>query len=209
MDLQTSQKRTVKRLACCGFAFSLFLQSGCAPVAVVGAGTALGMMAAEDRGIEGVVSDTSLRTKINIAWLQNESRLIDMVTLSVQNGRVLLTGIVPTALLKRRAAELLKGISGIHEIINEIEVGPGASFGDYSRDAWTSGKVRLSILSDSEVASRNYSIQTVNGVVYLMGIAQSKAELADVIDHASRIPGVKRVISYVAIKKPPRSSKRA
>jgi osmotically-inducible protein OsmY len=39
-----------------------------------------------------------------------------------------------------------------------------------------------------------------NGVVYLMGIAQDRAELDRVVDHARNIGLVTKVVSYVRIK---------
>ena len=55
-----------------------------------------------------------------------------------------------------------------------------------------------------EVLSINYSIETVNGTVYLLGIAQDDAELVRVIEHARGIENVKRVVSHVVVKDDPR-----
>ena len=41
----------------------------------------------------------------------------------------------------------------------------------------------------------------MNGVVYLMGTALDKAELARVIAHARDISGVRNVVSYVEIRR--------
>jgi osmotically-inducible protein OsmY len=47
----------------------------------------------------------------------------------------------------------------------------------------------------------NYNIETVNGTVYLIGIAKSQLEVDRVIAHARSLGYVKRVISHVRIKK--------
>ena len=57
---------------------------------------------------------------------------------------------------------------------------------------------------DPEVFDINYSVETVNGVIYLMGIAQSKVELERVTDHARELAGVRRIISHVRMKDDPR-----
>ncbi len=49
----------------------------------------------------------------------------------------------------------------------------------------------------------NYSIETVNGVVYLIGVAQSQEELDRVINHARQISYVRRIVSHVRIKGAP------
>ena len=51
-----------------------------------------------------------------------------------------------------------------------------------------------------DVRSVNYTIDTVNGSVYLIGSARSQAELDKVTDVARNVPNVKRVVSYVEIR---------
>ena len=166
----------------------------------VGAGATVGVAAAEDRGVGGVYSDTKIRSQINYRWLQGASILMDRVDLSVQDGQVLLTGVVESDELKEKAEALITDVSGITRIINDIQVGVPQTFADYSRDAWITTKLKTNLLLDKEVASRNYSVRTVGQVVYLMGTAKDSAELARVIDHASAISGVKHVVNYTAQK---------
>ena len=51
-----------------------------------------------------------------------------------------------------------------------------------------------------EIYNLNYSVEVVNGVVYLIGIAQNKKELDQVISISENTYGVKNVISYVRFK---------
>jgi hypothetical protein len=53
------------------------------------------------------------------------------------------------------------------------------------------------MIFSKNIQSINYSIDTVQGVVYLMGVAQNQVELNHVIDVARGISGVKQVVSYV------------
>lgn len=175
--------------------------SACNPVTVgVGAGAVVGAAAAEDRGVSGVYSDTKIRSQINYRWLQGASILMDRIDLSVQDGQVLLTGVVENDELKEKAVTLIKNVPGITRIIDDITVGVPQTFSDYSRDAWITTKLKTTLLLDKDVASRNYSIRTVGQVVYLMGTARNSNELGRVIDHASSIAGVKRVVNYTAQK---------
>ena len=52
----------------------------------------------------------------------------------------------------------------------------------------------------SQVRSVNYTIDTVNGSVYLIGSARTQAELDRVTEAARNVPDVKRVVSYVEIR---------
>lgn len=176
--------------------------SACDPFSVaLGTGAAVGAASAEDRGVSGVFSDSTIRLKINYRWLEQESILIDHVYLSVQKGVVLLTGVVETAALKKKAVDLIRSVPGIRKIVDNIKVGTPENLKDYTRDAWITAKLRTILLCDAEILSRNYSIRTVGRTVYLMGIAQNQDEVDRVTHHACSISGVRRVIDYTQIKK--------
>jgi osmotically-inducible protein OsmY len=113
---------------------------------------------------------------------------------------VVLTGTVETLTLKQRAVSLTHKISGVKEVTDEMRVGPGESFRDYSRDSWITTNLKTTLLFDSRISSRNYTIRSVNRAIYLMGIAQNQQELDWVLEHAKGISGVKRVVSHVRVK---------
>jgi osmotically-inducible protein OsmY len=64
-------------------------------------------------------------------------------------------------------------------------------------------EIAADLLTDRSIRDVNYSIDVVNGVVYLSGVAQNQAELDRVIARAGRFRGVKRVESYVVLKDDP------
>jgi osmotically-inducible protein OsmY len=59
------------------------------------------------------------------------------------------------------------------------------------------------LLADSRIKDVNYTTDVVHGVIYLMGVAQNRAEIDRVVDHAERINGAKRVENYVVLKDDP------
>ena len=63
------------------------------------------------------------------------------------------------------------------------------------------------ILFDKDIQSINYNIETINGSVYVIGIAQSQKELDQIINHARTITDVKKVVSHVVLKNDPRRAK--
>ena len=88
---------------------------------------------------------------------------------------------------------------GVREVINEIEVNDSSSLGNAARDSWIATELEATLLLDKQVSSTNYSVETVNQEVYLMGVAASQAELDRVIGHAKDIAYVRRVVSYVLL----------
>ncbi len=174
----------------------------CAPV-VVGAGAAVGVTAAQERGFKGAIADTEIRLEINHLWFQESASLYGKVNLQVQEGRVLLTGNVPDPEARLSAVRLAWQAKGVVEVINEIEVRDTSVLLDAARDEWISAELEARILVDRAIVSIHYSIETVNQVVYLIGVAQSRAELDRVIAHAKDIAYVRRVIDYVRLKDDP------
>jgi osmotically-inducible protein OsmY len=88
-------------------------------------------------------------------------------------------------------------------VIDEIQVSEPLDVGQALQDQWIAQDLRNRMLLDSAVRSVNYSVEAVDGTLYLMGIAQDKTELQRVIDHARDISYVRRVTSWVRIKDEP------
>ena len=61
-------------------------------------------------------------------------------------------------------------------------------------------KINAKLLLDKDILNLNYSVEVVNGIVYLIGIAQNKEELESVINISENTYGVENVINYVRLK---------
>jgi osmotically-inducible protein OsmY len=121
-------------------------------------------------------------------------------TITVYEGRTLLTGMTASPELKAQAAQVASQIPGVRAIYNEIEVAPGEGAWASVRDTWISSQIRSNLVFASQVRSVNYTVDTVNGSVYLIGSARTQAELDRVTEAARNVPNVKRVVSYVEIR---------
>jgi osmotically-inducible protein OsmY len=181
---------------------------GCNSLAVgTGAGAAVAKAAAEERGIVGAVTDLTISTTIAKLWLEHDADLIARVDATVTEGRVLLTGIVPDPKQRVEAVRLVWRAKGVKEVINEIEVSNASGITYYARDAWITTQLVSNLSLDRKVQYINYSIETVNRTVYVMGIAQNKAELERVANHARQVRYVRRVINHARLKTDPSRKK--
>ncbi len=88
---------------------------------------------------------------------------------------------------------------GVVEVVNELEVANGITKIS-RRDRATTIKLRTRLTFDTDMISTHYSIETLNGTVYLMGIAHDEAELARVKSLAEDTVGKGKVVSYVQVK---------
>jgi hypothetical protein len=88
---------------------------------------------------------------------------------------------------------------GVKQVINEIRVAKSEGITGYAKDAWIATSLRTKMTFDKEIKSINYTIDTVAGTIYLMGVAQSQLELNRVVQLGRTIKGVKGVVSYVKL----------
>lgn len=180
------------------------LLSGCAGMVIGGAATTA-TAAAEERGLDGAVDDTKIRTEINHLWFQRDVEMYRQVGLTIKEGRVLLTGTVPNADARVEAVRLAWQPAGVREVINEIKVAGIDSNGSSGlSDFAIAQKMKAKMLFDKEIRNINYTIDVNEEVIYLMGIAQSETELNRVIAYARDISGVRGVVNHVRLKNDPR-----
>lgn len=173
--------------------------SACVPLAI-GAGAATGMVVAEERSVGAALDDTTIRLNVGALMLKEDEPLASMVDIEVLEGRVLLTGSVRSPDDRVKATMIAWKSAGVKEVINELQVTDKSSIGDLASDSWITTKLRAKILSNKDIIDINYSVETVNGVIYLLGIAQNQRELDAVTNYARNISGVRRVVSYVRVK---------
>ena len=178
------------------------LLQGCVG-AVVGAGATAGTAAMEERGISGAVDDTELRLRINALFSSKDERLWRKIGLQVYAGRVLLTGRADTAHMRAEAVRLAWQAKGVKEVINELQIAESGGASGFARDSWISTQLKSRLLFDKRILSINYSVETVDHTVYLIGLAQSREELNRVTNHARTLDYVKKVVNYVKIKRQP------
>lgn len=179
--------------------------AGCIETAVVG-GAAVGSTALQDRGIKGAAADLGIRSEINDLWFKDEHGQVLMrdLNLQVQEGRVLVSGEVANADLRARAVQLAWKASGVREVLNEVEVGNSGGLRTYWIDSKIVRELEARMLLEKSVTSPNYSVESYNGTVFLIGVAQDQTELNRVLQLARNISSVKKVVNHVLLKDDPR-----
>lgn len=179
--------------------------SGCIGGLALGAGAAAGVAASEERGAKNAANDKGIQLAINDVLFRADLSLYHKLGTMVHEGRVLLTGVLQSEEQKDQALKLVWSASDrIIEVIDEVQIASSGNLMDFSSDAWITGQLRVKLASDREIVDINYSIETVNRTVYLLGLAQDEAELTRATDHARTIQGVRRVVSHVWLKTDPR-----
>jgi osmotically-inducible protein OsmY len=176
---------------------------GCVGVAVGGAAT-VGSAAMQDRGVRGAVTDNAIALEINHYWFQKSERLFAAVQTQIYEGRVLVSGAVTDPDMRAEAIRLAWQAKGVREIINEIEITDEGGLKAYAKDTWAAGELRSRLLFARGVNSANYSLEVVNGTVYLLGVFTDAAEHDRVLGIARSQSSIRRVVSHVIARDDPR-----
>lgn len=183
---------------------AMVMLASCGAGLAVGTGAVVTRTVLEERSTMAALQDTEIQLSLNNRFLNHSTELFDDISTSVVEGRVVLKGSVPQRAQKIEATRLAWETPGVASVTDELTVKEDSGAVAYVEDAWISNQLRLGLLTDTNVSSVNYTVETVDKVIHLTGIARSRKELGLVIDRAAGIPGVERVISHVLTIDDPR-----
>ncbi len=181
---------------------ALFILTSCVETVVVGSVTTA-VVATREKSLSNTRYDVQIYTTLNSDFLQNGLKNFgNSIDVTVNEGRVLLTGIARDVQKAKLATDLAWKASGVKEVIDEIQVRDGESvhFRDYTSatyDYFITSKIETKLVFAKNIATFNYKVTTVNGTVYLIGVAQDQAELKRVTDIITNVRGVEKVVSHV------------
>ena len=179
--------------------FLLSITSSCQTAYLTGVSTAV-LIDKEERSFNNYVEDTIILAQLKNSYFSNNENIFFQVSVDVTEGRVMLTGVVERIDERIEATKLAWGIDGVSEVINEIQISSDEDILDYADDLVMKTKINAKLLLEKNILNLNYSVEVVNGIVYLIGIAQDQKELDAVIEISKNTYGVTGVISYVRLK---------
>ena len=127
------------------FILPILLLQGCAAVVVGGAATTA--VVAHDRRTTGImVEDQAIELKAYDRLAEiSEIKQSGKVNVTSYNKLVLLTGQVPSEAARRQAEQVVSQVEQVRRVVNEIEIGSTASFGEHSRDVALTSEVKLKL----------------------------------------------------------------
>ena len=179
--------------------FMLILTNCSIPVAT-GVATKAVTVSNSDRSIGEYVDDVLIKAILKNAYFDQSEKIFFNVDVEVSQGRVLLTGTVDNIDLRIEATRIAWGVKGVQTVINEIQISDSDNILNFADDLVISTKVYAKLMLDEEVNSLNYNIETVNKVVYIIGISSSSDEKKKAIDLTKEVFGVEEVVEYITIK---------
>jgi osmotically-inducible protein OsmY len=191
-----------KKFAAILAASLLIFSTACVETVVVGS-LATGMVVTREKNLSNTRSDIVISTKLGTKFLENGLKNPgNSVDVTVNEGRVLLTGIVREEQKAKLASELAWKVEGVKEVIDEIQLRDDFKAKDVSnafRDYLVSIEIETKLLLGKKITSSNYQITTVGKTVYLLGVASDNAEMQKVLSIAAKVRGVDKVVNHVIL----------
>lgn len=187
--------RHILRLFTCGVLPLLILQ-GCAPAVIVGGG-ATGTSVAHDRRSAGASLDDQIIELKMLTRLQQDDELSNHTSVSATsyNYVLLLTGQAENAAYRDRFSRIAANVPKVKKVVNEVQIGPGASISESSGDAYLTAKVKLELFEVDlpDFDPSRVKVVTERGAVYLMGLLTAQ-EASTVVEKVRYINGVNKVV---------------
>lgn len=170
--------------------------------AAVGAAAGVGLFAMQDRTIGEGIDDAVASQEVKTRLMAADASAFREVDVEVAEGSVLLSGAAPTEGHRQMAETIARSIPTLHNVYNEVVVGPPSSFMRSASDDLITAQIRTRLTASPNVHAINVNIETYHGNVYLMGTARTQQELERAAEIASRTSGVQRVVSFMRLRSP-------
>ena len=182
----------------------LALMTSCVETVVIGS-VGGGVFASREKTIQDTRSDIAISVTLTADFITRGLKMPgNSVNFTVNEGRVLLTGIVRDSQKAKSAQEISWTAIGVKEVIDEIQLREeGMVFKDFPsafRDYLITAEVESRLLVTRDVIWPNYKITTVGSTVYLLGVAVNDFEMQRVLTIVSKIYGVEKVVNHVLLR---------
>ena len=100
---------------------------------------------------------------------------------------------------KLKIIKLAWETKGARSVKSAITIKGEISFKNSAKDALITTQLRAALIFDRNIKGSNYNLDTINGKIYIFGIALTKDEKRKVIEEGKGIYGVKEVIPSIIL----------
>lgn len=174
--------------------------SGCLAAAIVGGGAAAaGNASFDQRSLGSQMDDVAISSSIDVRLIAEKDMPWRWVSISVIEGRVLLTGYLPRQEQIDRAIFICKRIKGVKSVRSEILIGKPPTR-ELVSDVLITADIKRRLFNDKEISGFTVHIQTTAGRVYLRGLVATPLQRQRAATLAAEVNGVKSIVNLLRIK---------
>ena len=159
-----------------------------------GKGVSIGF---DPRTVGMQIDDTLMQKKLVARLTILEKKYFLKIQVEILDGRIFLTGKVDEPEEKIKITKMAWETKGVRSVKNAIEIKGYSNFKSSAKDILITSQLRTALIFNRSVKSGNYTLETINKIVYIFGIAIDDEEKKEVIDEANKIYDVKEVIPTI------------
>ena len=165
----------------------------------VSLGAFIGNAGTSSKGIKKSFSDTYIKTKViaMISLLDIEN--IANISVNVSSGTILYTGYVTNSKKRLLIIEKTWEIEGVKKVLNELKIDDDVSISQRTNDFILRSKISSRLLFKSGINSNNFSVDVVDGDVYVIGLANDINEKTEVEKFLSSMTDIKKLITIIEV----------
>ena len=178
----------------------LNLQSCAAPL-IGGVGAIAFTSSAQEKGLGTSLNDKVVYVKLRNAIYDWNPSVSKNISLSVDNGSILVTGKLKNIDTKVKLTKIIWEINGVKEVNNKVQISETNNLKNIAKDLASLGEIKARLMASKKINSLNFSIDVVNNVAYISGIASSEEEISIVTQIAQESRFIKEVQNFVKVNK--------
>ena len=179
---------------------SLNLQSCAAPI-LGGVGAIAFSSSAQEKGLGTSINDKVIYVKLRNNIYDWDPSVSEKISISVDDGSILVTGQLKSFDTKIELTKIIWEINGVKEVNNKVQITQTNNIKNIAKDLASLGEIRAKLMASKQLNSLNFSIDVVNNVAYISGIASNEEEIAIVSKIAQEARFIKEVQNFVKVNK--------
>ena len=156
---------------------------------------------AQEKGLGTSINDKVIYIKLRNAIHKWNSSVSEKISISVNNGSILVTGQLKNVDAKINLTKVIWEVNGVKEVNNKVQISETNNLKNIAKDLASLGEIRARLMASKRLNSLNFSIDVVNNVAYISGIASSEEEVAIVSQIAQEARFIKEVQNFVKVNK--------
>jgi osmotically-inducible protein OsmY len=172
----------------------ILLLTACSSASQFGAGVNITF---DPRTIGMQIDDTIMQKNLSARMALADKKYFISIQSKVLDGRIFLSGKVDEPEEKIKITKMAWETKGVRSVKNAITIKGQSNFKNTAKDILITSQLRTALIFNKKTKARNYTLETVNKKIYIIGIAMDEVEKKEVINEANKIYDVKEVISSI------------
>ena len=156
-------------------------------------------VALDPRTVGTQIDDSIMQKNLGARLALENKKYIVSISSKVIDGNIYLSGKVDNPEEKLKITKMSWETKGVRSVKSAVIIKGETNFKNNAKDILITSQLRTALIFNQLVRSTNYNIDTINGKIYIFGIAMTKDEKKEIIKEAQEIYGVKEVIPSIIL----------